>query len=399
MRSGVPSLGIYAAILRTSGVGVPVVGTTLASLPIGMLSLAVLLLTAGHGGGFAIAGGVVALLGIGTGTGIALQGRMMDRFGLSRVLLIAVTVQLLALLGLVAAIKHDTAVWLIGTAAFAAGLGEPQVGGCLRALWPTLLPPEYRAAATALSSIVFELPVVAGPLVLAAALLVLPPEAAVLLAGALFLVGACLVAASRAARAWTPVRSRNPGLLGPLVSARLRRVLIVAAAQGAATGLLQVSCAAFVANRGDANAAVGVLYACLSGGSLLGTIAYGTRRWSGSSRGHIGVLTALLALVLAAAAFAPGPVVLGTCVLLAGLLIGPVVVGCFTEAERSAPTGMAVTAFTSLTAVGLAGSAGGTALAGQLVDSGGTLAALLTAAALVAAGTIAMAMRVNDRPG
>jgi MFS family permease len=365
----------YLAILRTPGVARPVLGTALASLPIGMLGLAVLLLVENRRGGFTGAGGIVALLGLGTGLGIAAQGRLMDRVGPPRVLLTAAAVQSLALLGLVAALHADAPYWLAATAAFLAGLGEPQVGGCLRALWPNLIPQHQRLAAAALSSIIFELPVLAGPLVLTAALLVVRPELAVLLAGAFFLGGATILGASRAARMWIP----RPGVRGALVGGR---VLIVAAMQGGVAGLLQVSCAAVTTRW------AGLLYATLSVGSLLGTFVYGLRGWPGSVLRQVSVLTGVLTLMLVAAAFARSVVVLGMCVLVVGLVLGPVAVCCFVEAERSAPPGAAVTAFTTVTAVGLAAAAGGTALAGRLADTSGPAAALLTAAALAATATL-----------
>lgn len=52
----------YVRVLRRSGVARPALGTAVASLPIGMLGLAVLLLVRQSGGGFAHAGAVVAAL-------------------------------------------------------------------------------------------------------------------------------------------------------------------------------------------------------------------------------------------------------------------------------------------------------------------------------------------------
>lgn len=250
----------YLEILRRPGVAVPVAGTALASLPIGILGLAVLLLIKTEHGSFGQAGAVVALLGVGTGIGIAVQGRLMDRFGHPHVLLGSVSIQVLSLGALILTLRLDGPQWLVGAAAFAAGLGEPQVGGALRALWPGLVKHQQRIAAAALSSIVFELPVVSGPLILAAALLVMSPEATVLMAGGLFLAGAGILAASHAARQWKPTGHRATGVLGPLVSGRVRRVVMVAAAQGIATGLLQVSCAALAVQRHQTGA-TGLLYA------------------------------------------------------------------------------------------------------------------------------------------
>ena len=106
------------------------------------------------------------------------------------------------------------------------------------------------------------------------------------------------------------------------------------------------------------------------------------------------LLTSLLVPVLCAAASAGNLLVLAPCVLLVGLCLGPVTVCCFLEAEQATPAGTVVAAFTSLTAVGLMSAAGGTVLAGALVDGHGTRPALLAAA-----GCMALAAAIRARPG
>lgn len=385
----------YAAVLKTRGVPVPVLGIALASLSVGFLGLAVLLMIQRDAGGFAAAGTVGALLGVGTGIGIAVQGRLMDRLGHPAVLLGAVALQALALVTLVAAVRSGAPLWVCGGVAFVAGLGEPQVGGSLRALWPTLVAQEHRRTAMALSSIVFELAVVLGPLLLAATMLVAPAEVVVLAGGALFVVGAAVLAGSRAARSWTPVPDTTTGLLGPLVSARLRRVLVVTSVQGLVTGLLQVACAAFVTLRGQV-ALSGVLYAVLSIGSLMSTVVYGALFRSGSPRSHIAKCAGPLAVALLGAAFAPSVTILGLWVFLAGLALGPIAVSCFVEAATVAPADAKVSAFTTLTAAGLFGTAAGTAVAGVLVDASPPFVPWLAAAALTAVAMTAVLVPVAD---
>lgn len=237
-----PSDEGYLRVLRTPGVLIPVLATATASLPIGMLSLAVLFFFEGEGGSAANASSVVAALGVGTGLGIVVQGRLMDGLGSSKVLLTAACLQLATLAGLVAVVR-TMCLWCTLLIAFLAGGSEPQVGGCLRALWPSVLPVELLPRAMALSGIVFELPLVAGPILLTASLLILPAEATVLLAGAFFATGACLLATSRTIRQELSGKGTNqvrPGgfrrLLGPLTSAPLHRLLVVVAGQAPSPG-------------------------------------------------------------------------------------------------------------------------------------------------------------------
>ncbi len=235
----------YLVVLRRPGVARPAAGAAVGSLPIGMLGLAVLLLVQQRSpSGFADAGLVVGLLGVGTGVGMTVQGRLIDRFGPARVLLAAAAVQATALVALVQATRADGPTGLVAVGALVAGAGEPQIGGSLRGLWADLVPEELRGTAVALSSVLFEAPVLLGPLLLVGLLAMVGPAAAVLVAGACFAVGAWILARSAAARAWTPSVGQARGRLGALHSRGVQTVAIIAAAQGMITGLVQVSAAA-----------------------------------------------------------------------------------------------------------------------------------------------------------
>ena len=377
----------YGSVLRRRGVGIPVVGTCLASLPIGMLGLAVILLVGTGEAGFSATGAVVGALGLGTGIGLVVQGRLMDRLGHTPVLLGAICVQVPALTGLVVSVRLDGPPWLSAGLAFLAGVGEPQVGGSLRALWSLLLPVDQRHTGVALSSILFEVPVMLAPLLLYGILTVVSAATAVLVACGCFAVGAALLATSRAARAWRPTPDATRGLLGPLTSPGVRLVTVVAAAQGTVTGLLHVSYAAFAEEQGAAENAA-VLFALVSGGSLLGTVVHGARQQRGNATRGLAALLGLSAAVFIAGASADSPVFLGSTAFAAGLVLGPIAVRCFTEAERHAPPGTLAGAFTTLTAAGLVAMSAGTALAGWLIDHHGVasphaMAAVVTLAAAV----------------
>lgn len=374
--------GVYGAVLRSPGVLSPAVGTVLASLPIGMLGLAILLLVQGTTSSFATAGVVVAVFGVGTGLGIVTQGRLIDRFGPRPVLLISACAQSTALVTIALAAGVTAPPWLIAGLAFVAGLAEPQAGSALRSMWPSLVHPDQRPAASALSSILFELPVVLGPLLLAVLIRVSAVPVVILTAAALSVAGALLVALSHAARNWRVVPDRQVSFLGPLAEPQVRLIASVMAGQGAAVGLLQVSCAAVFADRswpGDA----GLLYALLSFGSLVGTTLYGIWARPVAHWAQLPILACLLAVMLLGAAFSPGVVVLAVWVAGAGLLVGPISVRCFTDVERHTPDGTLAAASTTLIATGLAATSAGTALAGWLIDVSGTTTALLTAASFM----------------
>ncbi len=378
-RSGVRR---YAAVFGAPGVGRPAVGSALAALPVGMLSLAVLLLVQQHTPGFTDAAAVVGLLGAGTGVGMAVQGRLIDRFGQPGVLLPAAGVQLAAVLALVAAARGSAPLWVLGGLAVLAGLSEPQVGGGLRGLWPDLVPAELLDTANAVSSVLFIGPVLLGPLVLAGLLVVGDPAVAVLSAAGCFAAGTWVLARSGPARGWRPAGGVGGGLLGVLASPGVRTVAGLSAAQGVITGCLQVPAAAAAAAHGVPGRAP-LLYAALSAGGLAGTLGYGARRWVGPLVGRLTVLLGLVAAggVGCAVAAAAGRVaLLAVGLFVVGVVIGPVGVCCYALLEAVTGRRVGVEAVTTVTAAGVAAFAAGTAAAGLVVDRAGPGAGFLTAA-------------------
>lgn len=266
----------YLAILRSPGVPTAAVGAALASLPIGFLGLALLLLVR-HQSGMAAAGSVVACFGVGTVSGMIIQGWLIDRYVARTVLLAAAAVRVAAAAVFLALLRLDVSVWLVLPAAFCVGMSEPQVISSLRAALPTLIPAGLRAKAAALSSLLFELPVVVGPLLLSLLMAFWRPELAVALAAALSVGGALLFgrcSASRIRRQGPPV---SHGPLRPLAVSGVRSILWVAAVLGFATGSVQTVAAAVAASDGAPGDA-GMMYALLSVSSLFGTMRTGLTR-------------------------------------------------------------------------------------------------------------------------
>lgn len=385
-------LSRYLVVLRRPGVGRPAVGAAVASLPIGMLGLAVLLLVAQSGSGFTGAGLVVGALGVGTGIGMVVQGRLIDRFGPPRVLLPFAAVQAAAVVALVGAVRSGAPTGAVIACAVVAGGCEPQVGSSLRALWADLVPAADRSAATAVSSLLFEGPVLLGPLLLAGLLRVGDPAVAVLAAAACFAVGTGVLARSPAARRWRPPARRLRSVAGALSSPVVRTIALITAVQGLVTGLVQVTATAAATAHATPGRAP-LLYAALSVGSLLGTLAYGTRHRTGPPAHQLGGLLAVAAAAAVGCAVAPGLGWLACGLFTVGLAVGPVAVCCFTAVDVLAPAGAVVEAFTTVTATGLGGFAAGTAAAGLLVTDAAPGAGFLAAAAIAGLTVVAVVFR------
>lgn len=163
----------------------------------------------------------------------------------------------------------------------------------------------------------FELPVLAGPLLLTALLVVSTPASAVLVGLACSAVGAGLVTASRAAGT---VAARDDGSAhqpaavsaGPVRIAAVRQPVAVIAVQSLAVGVVQVASVARVADQGS-GAGAGLLYAALTAGSLLATALAGSR-WGPRAPSRTAPLLLLgLAVTTGAAAVAPNPPLLVVC--------------------------------------------------------------------------------------
>jgi predicted MFS family arabinose efflux permease len=375
--AAIRGLRAYLTVLRSPGVLVPAIGAAMASVPVGMLGLSLLLLVQQRGDGFAAAGLVVAMLGIGTGVGMIVQGRLLDLIRPGRVLGASALLRAASSVAFVAAAGHGLPSVALAAFALVIGLGEPQVSSALRAMWPTLVRRELLPAANALSSVLFELPVVAGPLLLAVVIAVLPVEAAILAAAAFSVAGAGMFTRSAAGR-----RRRNRpaapagGLLGPLSLPAVRVIVCTMMAPGAALGAVQVASAAKVAVAGAAAEQTGVVFAALTAGSLLATVLYGAVVRPRAGRRLLPVLLTGQAACLAVMAVTSEVGSLVACAFAFGLLSGPVAVRCFVDLERAAPRAPAA-AVTTVIAAGLAATSAGSAAAGWVIDVWGTPPALL----------------------
>ena len=141
-------------------------------------------------------------------------------------------------------------------------------------------------------------------------LLALTPPVAPLLVTAGFMAGvASAYCRTDAARRWRPGSAE----LGPLRSSCTRSTVAVSAPGVAAVlavmltlsigfGQLDTSMAATAGERLGGTDKVGLLFAAIAGGSTVGGLAFGTRRWPFDERRAVAVLLALFAVFLAAMA-------------------------------------------------------------------------------------------------
>src|SRR5690349_12216904 len=113
-----------------------------------MLGIGVLVHAQALTGSFSAAGVVAGVLAVALGVGGPLLGRVTDRRGQTAVLLCGACVSGAALVAL-ALLPHGAPVPLMAALAAVAGLAEPPVGACFRALLPGLVDGDAARAAYA----------------------------------------------------------------------------------------------------------------------------------------------------------------------------------------------------------------------------------------------------------
>jgi MFS family permease len=364
----------------------PLFWSTLGSMPIGMFTLAILLLAHDATDDFGTAGRVAGAFAFANAVGALIQGRLMDRHGQTAVLRIAAAGHLPAHIALVVAARGDASAWVLALFALAGGLTLPQLPAAMRSLWNALVPdPEQRATAYALVAVVFEVAVVTAPALVALIVAVADPGTAVIIAATVGVLSALAFTSRPVSRHWRG-RPHDAGWLGPLAAPGMRTVFGVLAAFGTAVGIVQVAVPAFADQHGNA-ATGGVLLAALSAGSLAGGLLYGARTWPGTPNTRLTTLMLILGGMFALLATAGSQLVLAALLVAAGLLFAPTTVVGSTLLDTVAPQGTVTEAFAAMVMGIVAGTALGNALGGTLVESSSYGATVLIAGAVAVVGS------------
>lgn len=371
----------YLEIFRIPSVRPAATGAALASLPIGFLGLSLLLLVRRYES-LSFAGLVVACFGVGTVTGMVTQGWAIDAFAGRRLLVVAAAARLAACAGFLALVRFGQPRGTWAVAAFVLGMTEPQVISSLRPALAAVVPPRLHGYAASLSSVLFELPVLCGPVLMSGLVLRLPLELVVVVAAVLSAVGALIYVHTDLGHA-TGGDHRSAHLLAPLAVRGVRYVVAVAAALGFLIGVAQVTTAAVAGER------AGLLFAVLSGTSLVGTAVFGASV-------RVGLLPVLFGLAAVAGLVgvpAHSPPALLPALVLLGAVAGPIGVASFAALHRVAPPGLPTATTTMLVGAGLAATSAGTAVAGRLVEYGGPALSMATAAGAAALTAIYLRLR------
>jgi MFS family permease len=380
----------YRSVLSVPGSPALILAAMAGRLPLGMSTLAILLLVRETGHSYAIAGISVGAYAFASAASAPVQGRLIDRFGRLRVMVPMALAQAAVLVAFVLVASVDASGAAVVPLAALAGALMPPVSPTARALMRDVYrDPHVRETAYALDSVVQEVVWVTGPLIVALVVGFTSPEVAVLLVAAVCVIGTTLFVRSPLARG-SGTRSAHQPRVSVLSDHELRAMLIPIALTGVGLGAIEVGLPSLALHAGSRPAS-GLLLAVWSLGSLAGGLWYGARAWSSS-------LSRRYRLLLVAAIAFTAPLIIARTVpegiigsLLAGLMIAPVFSCQYAMIARAAPSGAETEAFTWVSAALVAGLAIGSAIGGGLIGVAGVSAPFVfSCLATAVAATIAL---------
>lgn len=386
----------YAYVWRMPGAPTLLIGGVIGRLPVGMVTLAIVLFVEHAYGSYTPAGVAAGLLGIANAVAAPVFGRLADRITPTPVLLGTVAVYAAALLAMVAAVGWRAPIGVVYGVSVLVGGSMPPLSAALRSIWTDMtVPPRHRLRepALALDTVVFEMVFVIGPLIVSMLAALSSPAWALVAAVVLAAVGTTAVALGSAARSWRPHPHRGEVTgLGALSAPGMPTLLAVAGALAFSFGSMGVALPAYVTRQvdddGRANLITGVLLAVWSIGSFLGGLWFGSRDFRWPLPTLWGVALAGVALGSAALVIVPNMVWMGVALMIGGCTIAPALTVENMLVARVAPTGMLNEAYNWVSTVVYAVGAVGSAVTGFAVDHGGPQVAFGLSAVIVGAAAV-----------
>ena len=392
-------LGPYARILRHPGAARFSAAAFIARLPIAMVGLGIVLLVSAVTGSYGEAGVVTAAFAVSAAFVNPIGSHFVDRWGQLRVVSLLAGLHAALLIMLAYAVLERWPLPLAIALSALSGATQPATGALVRARWAVALGNEPSLqTAFAFESILDELIFILGPPLAAFVAVSVAPAAPLVICAALVAVGCGLLVIQRSTQ--PPTATRGPQHRGSLLrSPALAVVLLTLLSIGAVFGSIDVVVVA-AADEAGARTMAGIVLATYAIGSMVAAIVVGARMPSPE------LLPRRLLLATCGLVVVTVPLVvmtsllgIGLMVLLAGLAVSPVLITSFALVERIVPARRLTEGLTWATsAIGL-GVAMSAALAGWLVDAGGSRAgfAVTTAAALLTLAATALGQRALRR--
>lgn len=372
-------MGAYSNLLKTPGVARIIAAQLTARFPFGMLSLAFLLHVEHQTDSYGAAGVVLAATSVGQAISGPLTSRWMGIWRMRPVLLLTLVVCLTSLLVFALAPLTLPLYMVVG---FFAGLSVPPIQPAVRTIYPKMVNSTQLTPLFSLDASAQEIIWVAGPVVTTFVGTQIGTVYAILVAAA-FLIGggAWFIASPEVGRVRIPQSKRAFGkvLLRPTVLlSTMTGFLLIGTCAAVEAGVIS----AF----GDDSPNSGFVLAIfaigsLVGGLLLGHLAVGP--WSLPIRMLIVFVGIILTIVMPTSF-----VWLCVTLLVAGVGIAPALAVMFAIISSSVRFSDTAEAYGWSGTGQLIGAAIGSAIAGALIDSKGTVGGLYVAAAFALVGVL-----------
>jgi MFS family permease len=368
-------VGSYLRLLRTPGVFRVTASQLFARLPLGMLSLAILMHVSAKTGSYGQAGLVVACVSLAEAIAMPVTARLTGTFGVTPVVLSAATINSIGFLALALAPAHLVLLATLGTVV---GATIPPLMPVVRALYPRMVPADTVRALFAFDTTAQELIWVIGPVVVTVLTSLMSTAVPLLAAAGITITGSIAFVLSLQPR--QPRIARGSSSFGRVL-ARQEVVLALIANLALVASFMAME-VGVVAQLGHSLAGAAISVSSL--GSLIGGLVLGQRRLG------LGALVATLAIVVAGTALTgitTGPMQF-LALFAAGFGFAPAMAVLYHAVSRGVADHAAAEAFGWLNTGALAGGAAGTALSGVLNDAWGPAGSYVAATALAVGAAV-----------
>jgi MFS family permease len=382
----------YAAFFRLPDVTRMLAMAVLARMPLGTVTLGMLLHVRALTGSFAAAGAAVGSYLAATAITAPIIGRWIDRRGARGALIVTGIVCPAALLVLWVAEPLRLSMSALFVVAAIAGAFAPPITVLTRTMWRHRFHDDAaRRTAFALDAVLVEFSFTAGPALIAVLLAIGSPTIAFSAAFVFTALAVPVFLASPALRYWRLDPHAERPLFGPLTEPRLLVVYATTFLLTCCFGLLEISYPGFAAQTGSPPLA-GVLLSVNSMGSAIGGLIFGGLHLVLAPERQLRRVLTIIVLPLALHAVITSAGWLALAAFVAGLFIAPALTVVTMLVSTYAPTRYATEAFTWSATCIVSGIGAGNALGGVLLErfnpaagfAGAALAALLAAIGAVA---------------
>ena len=387
----------YRAVFRAPGAAAFAAAGFVMRLPIAIYPIGLVLIVSARNGHYGFAGVLSGVYVLSNGAGNPSLARLSDRLGQRRLLVPTSVVHAVAVLVLAICFAANWPDWTLVLPTAVAGFSYLSVGSLVRARWSYVLSGRPGlGTAYSLESTLDEVIFVLGPLIATLVATQILPVLVLYIGVTLVLAGAVWLSALRgseppphevgAQRHPSAVRERGMPLL-----------TFFAAAMGALFASAEVTMVAFCGQHGHRGLS-GLVLAAFALGSASSGFVYGSRQWRTDLVSRFRVQAVLFAVLPVVFLAAMNIAVLAVCAFVVGIGIAPTLITSFGLIERIVPPASLTEGLAWLVTGLSVGYGAGAALVGGIADADGARTAfLVTIAAGLAMGGLALALHSRLR--